>query len=68
MGTLTRFALKTPVLNTFCFVILLPNMLITNRYSFPPSQVMLSQVMGAKLQEPSSLFVPMMNAGWTHME
>ena len=29
---------------------------------------MLTHVIGAKLWLPSSLFVPMINAGWTHIE
>ena len=65
---LTRFALNMPVRRTFCFVILDPNMLITSRYPSPSSWVTLTQVIGAKFSEPSSLLVPMIKDGCTHIE
>ena len=68
ISLLTRFALKSPVRITFCFVFFVPNMLITRRYPSPSSCVTLSHVMGAKLCVPSSLFVPIMKDGCTHIE
>ena len=68
MDVLTRFALNFLSLMTFCLVLLDPNMLITSIYLSLPTPVALTHVIGAKLEVPSSLYVPMMNDGWTHIE
>ena len=51
---LTRLAEKIPVRSKFCFVIFIPDMLITSRHRSPSPWVTLTQVIGAKSAVPSS--------------
>ena len=60
-----RLTVSCPVRRTFCLVCFVPYMLMTIRQVSPSSQVLLTQVMGAKSGVPSWLKVPMIKVGCT---